>query len=71
MTDPNPPQDDQHLLLLEQIRDELAKANAATPAPAKPEISLSDLRELSAEQVAAMDQRLLHEILEGGENDDN
>ena len=71
MTDPNPPQDDQQLLLLEQIRDELAKANAAKSEPAKPEISLSDLRELSADQVAAMDQRLLHEILEGGNNDDN
>ena len=71
MTDEPPPKDDQHLALLEQIRDELAKANAAAPEQAKPEISLSDLRELSAEQVAAMDQRLLHEILEGGNNDDN
>ena len=69
MTDPNPPQEDQHLLLLEQIRDELAKANAAPDAPATPDVTLADVREMSVEQVSQMDRDLLNALLEGGSDD--
>ncbi len=65
--DPETPQDDPNTELLQQIRDELAKANATPEEQQAADVTLDDLKALTTAEVMELDQRLVNSLLERGD----
>ncbi len=61
------PPDDKHLQLLAEIKAELTKANATPEEQQAADVTFDDLRAMTTAEVMELDERLVHSILERGD----